>query len=43
MKDAVERSGVKAGDIALVGGSGPIGLLAAAVLRGTGVTTTSAN
>jgi (R,R)-butanediol dehydrogenase/meso-butanediol dehydrogenase/diacetyl reductase len=36
---AVERSGVKAGDVALVGGSGPIGLLTAAVLRGMGVTT----
>lgn len=36
---AVERSGVKAGDVALVGGSGPIGLLTAAVLKGMGVTT----
>lgn len=36
---AVARSGVKAGDTALVGGSGPIGLLTAAVLRGMGVTT----
>ncbi|MEV7571539.1 2,3-butanediol dehydrogenase [Pseudarthrobacter sp. NPDC089323] len=36
---AVERSGVKAGDTALVGGSGPIGLLTAAVLKGLGVTT----
>lgn len=36
---AVERSGVKAGDTALVGGSGPIGLLTAAVLKGRGVTT----
>ncbi|MGC0238293.1 2,3-butanediol dehydrogenase [Arthrobacter sp. SD76] len=36
---AVERSGVKAGDVALVGGSGPIGLLTAAVLKGLGVTT----
>jgi (R,R)-butanediol dehydrogenase / meso-butanediol dehydrogenase / diacetyl reductase len=36
---AVERSGVKAGDTALVGGSGPIGLLTAAVLKGMGVTT----
>lgn len=35
----VERSGVKAGDVALVGGSGPIGLLTAAVLKGMGVTT----
>lgn len=29
---AVARIGVKAGDVALVGGSGPIGLLTAAVL-----------
>lgn len=36
---AVARSGVKAGDTALVGGSGPIGLLTAAVLKGIGVTT----
>jgi (R,R)-butanediol dehydrogenase/meso-butanediol dehydrogenase/diacetyl reductase len=36
---AVARSGAKAGDVALVGGSGPIGLLTAAVLRGMGVTT----
>lgn len=36
---AVARSGVKAGDVALVGGSGPIGLLTAAVLKGMGVTT----
>ncbi|WP_018762036.1 2,3-butanediol dehydrogenase [Arthrobacter sp. 135MFCol5.1] len=36
---AVARSGVKAGDTALVGGSGPIGLLTAAVLTGMGVTT----
>ncbi|UKA76484.1 2,3-butanediol dehydrogenase [Arthrobacter sp. FW306-07-I] len=36
---AVARSGVKAGDTALVGGSGPIGLLTAAVLKGMGVTT----
>ncbi|BCW18436.1 2,3-butanediol dehydrogenase [Arthrobacter sp. NtRootA9] len=36
---AVERSGVKAGDVALMGGSGPIGLLTAAVLKGMGVTT----
>ncbi|MBT2248395.1 2,3-butanediol dehydrogenase [Arthrobacter sp. BHU FT2] len=36
---AVERSCVKAGDVALVGGSGPIGLLTAAVLKGMGVTT----
>jgi (R,R)-butanediol dehydrogenase/meso-butanediol dehydrogenase/diacetyl reductase len=36
---AVARSGVKSGDTALVGGSGPIGLLTAAVLKGMGVTT----
>jgi (R,R)-butanediol dehydrogenase/meso-butanediol dehydrogenase/diacetyl reductase len=36
---AVARSGAKAGDVALVGGSGPIGLLTAAVLKGLGVTT----
>jgi (R,R)-butanediol dehydrogenase/meso-butanediol dehydrogenase/diacetyl reductase len=36
---AVACSGVKAGDTALVGGSGPIGLLTAAVLKGMGVTT----
>lgn len=36
---AVARSGAKAGDVALVGGSGPIGLLTAAVLKGIGVTT----
>ena len=35
---AVERSGARAGQTALVGGSGPIGLLVAAVLRGLGVT-----
>jgi (R,R)-butanediol dehydrogenase/meso-butanediol dehydrogenase/diacetyl reductase len=35
---AVQRSGAKAGQTALVGGSGPIGLLVAAVLRGIGVT-----
>ncbi|GAC1368116.1 MAG: hypothetical protein NVSMB43_01210 [Pseudarthrobacter sp.] len=34
---AVARRGVKAGDTALVGGSGPIGLLTAAVLKGMGV------
>lgn len=38
-QNAVARSGVKAGDTALVGGSGPIGLLTAAVLKGTGVAT----
>ncbi|WAM13719.1 MULTISPECIES: 2,3-butanediol dehydrogenase [Rhodococcus] len=36
---AVVRSGAKAGDVALVGGAGPIGLLVAAVLKGLGVTT----
>ncbi|MFB9857019.1 2,3-butanediol dehydrogenase [Paenarthrobacter aurescens] len=36
---AVTRSGVRAGDVALIGGSGPIGLLTAAVLKGMGVTT----
>lgn len=35
---AVERSGAKAGDVALVGGAGPIGLLTAAVLKALGVT-----
>ncbi|SJN22816.1 2,3-butanediol dehydrogenase, R-alcohol forming, (R)-and (S)-acetoin-specific [Micrococcus lylae] len=35
---AVERSGVKAGDVALIGGAGPIGLLTAAVLKAQGVT-----
>ncbi len=36
---AVARSGAKSGDVALVGGSGPIGLLTAAVLKSQGVTT----
>lgn len=36
---AVTRSGAKAGDVALIGGAGPIGLLTAAVLKGLGVTT----
>ncbi|MFJ6416560.1 2,3-butanediol dehydrogenase [Paeniglutamicibacter sp. NPDC091659] len=36
---AVVRSGVVAGQVALVGGAGPIGLLTAAVLKGMGVTT----
>jgi (R,R)-butanediol dehydrogenase / meso-butanediol dehydrogenase / diacetyl reductase len=36
---AVTRSGAKPGDVALVGGSGPIGLLTAAVLKSQGVTT----
>ena len=35
---AVERSGAKTGDVALVGGAGPIGLLTAAVLKAQGVT-----
>ncbi|MBF4992683.1 2,3-butanediol dehydrogenase [Arthrobacter gandavensis] len=35
---AVERSGAKAGDVALVGGAGPIGLLTAAVLKAQGIT-----
>jgi (R,R)-butanediol dehydrogenase/meso-butanediol dehydrogenase/diacetyl reductase len=36
---AVERAGgVKAGDVAIVGGAGPIGLLVAAVLKGMGAT-----
>ncbi|MHA7135038.1 2,3-butanediol dehydrogenase [Oerskovia turbata] len=35
---AVVRSGAKAGDVALVGGAGPIGLLTAAVLKAEGVT-----
>jgi (R,R)-butanediol dehydrogenase/meso-butanediol dehydrogenase/diacetyl reductase len=35
---AVVRSGAKAGDIALIGGAGPIGLLVAAVLKAIGVT-----
>ncbi|MGO1544585.1 MAG: 2,3-butanediol dehydrogenase [Gulosibacter sp.] len=35
---AVERSGAKAGDVAIVGGAGPIGLLTAAVLKGIGAT-----
>lgn len=35
---AVERSGAKAGDVALVGGAGPIGLLTSAVLKAMGVT-----
>jgi (R,R)-butanediol dehydrogenase/meso-butanediol dehydrogenase/diacetyl reductase len=36
---AVGRSGVEAGDVAVVGGAGPIGLLTAAVLKGIGATT----
>ena len=36
---AVTRSGAKAGDVALIGGSGPIGLLTAAVLKSMDVTT----
>ena len=35
---AFVRSGAKSGDIALIGGAGPIGLLTAAVLRANGVT-----
>jgi (R,R)-butanediol dehydrogenase/meso-butanediol dehydrogenase/diacetyl reductase len=34
---AVQRSGAKAGDVAVVGGAGPIGLLTGAVLRAKGV------
>ena len=36
---AVVRSGAKLGDVALIGGAGPIGLLTAAILKGIGVTT----
>ncbi len=36
---AVVRSGAKAGDVAIIGGAGPIGLLTAAILTGIGVTT----
>ena len=35
---AFVRSGAKAGDVALVGGAGPIGLMLAAVLRAEGIT-----
>lgn len=35
---AVERSDAKAGDLAIVGGAGPIGLLTAAVLKAQGCT-----
>ncbi|GAA3670851.1 2,3-butanediol dehydrogenase [Arthrobacter ginkgonis] len=35
---AVQRSGAKAGDVAVVGGAGPIGLLTSAVLKALGVT-----
>lgn len=35
---AFQRSGAKAGDFALVGGAGPIGLLTAAVLKAQGIT-----
>lgn len=35
---AFVRSGAKAGDIALIGGAGPIGLLTAAVLKAKGIT-----
>lgn len=34
----VTKSGIKAGDVALVGGGGPVGLLTAAVLKGVGAT-----
>jgi (R,R)-butanediol dehydrogenase / meso-butanediol dehydrogenase / diacetyl reductase len=36
---AVGRGGVTAGNVAVVGGAGPIGLLTAAVLKGLGITT----
>lgn len=36
---AVMRGGLNAGDVAVVGGAGPIGLLTAAVLKGMGITT----
>ncbi|MDJ0405108.1 2,3-butanediol dehydrogenase [Rhodococcus erythropolis] len=36
---AVVRSGAERGNVAIVGGAGPIGLLVAAVLKGLGVTT----
>jgi len=36
---AFERSGAKEGDVALIGGAGPIGLLTAAVAKAKGVTT----
>lgn len=35
---AAERSGAKAGDVAVIGGAGPIGLLTAAVLKAIGCT-----
>jgi (R,R)-butanediol dehydrogenase/meso-butanediol dehydrogenase/diacetyl reductase len=35
---AFVRSGAKSGDVALIGGAGPIGLLTAAVLKANGVT-----
>jgi len=35
---AFVRSGAKAGDVALIGGAGPIGLLTAAVLKANGLT-----
>src|SRR5690554_5505743 len=35
---AVVRSGVKSGDVAIIGGAGPIGLLTAAVLKAYGLT-----
>jgi (R,R)-butanediol dehydrogenase/meso-butanediol dehydrogenase/diacetyl reductase len=36
---AVTRSGARSGDVAVIGGAGPIGLLTAAILKGMGVTT----
>jgi (R,R)-butanediol dehydrogenase/meso-butanediol dehydrogenase/diacetyl reductase len=36
---AVGRSGLAAGNVAVVGGAGPIGLLTASVLKGLGITT----
>ncbi len=36
---AVQRSGLSAGDVAVIGGCGPIGLLTSAVLKGLGITT----
>lgn len=35
---AIQRSGAAAGDVALVGGAGPIGLLTSAVLKALGIT-----
>src|SRR5690625_8054574 len=36
---AFQRSGAKAGDVAFIGGAGPIGLLSAAVAKAHGLTT----